>query len=71
MGWYKNVFSIQHPGAAGDFNFRMDSFEGVEMIDVQSHNPMFTVDALESLFLSWRAANKGKTNTLESSRDSN
>lgn len=67
--WFQNVFSLQHIGSADDFNFTNGEFEGDPLIEVQAHNPMFSIDALEALFESWRAeqvADKSVNHNLRS-----
>lgn len=50
MNWFKNVFSVNNPGAAGDFEFEEKEFEGEIFIDVLQQNPQFSIDALECIF---------------------
>lgn len=49
--WHKNVFLTQNSGMKDDFEFgRWKSDEGLEVIEVASCNPAFSLDALYELF---------------------
>jgi len=54
--WYKEVFSIEEPNLAGDFEFSVNEnveFDDIKkVIEVQALNPYFSLDALFELFKS-------------------
>lgn len=54
LEWFLGVFSKESPQLARGFAFRGAEFEGRQMLEVQAHDPLFTIDALESLWLQYK-----------------
>lgn len=48
--WFNEVFKLQNPNSANDFDIQRYFDAQEEMIEITQHNPMFSFDALQCLF---------------------
>jgi hypothetical protein len=55
LEWFANVFSKDSPQLAKGFTFRPMDYDGHALLEVQAHDALFTIDALESLWYQYKA----------------
>lgn len=65
LEWFLGVFSKESPQLARGFAFRSAEFEGHQLLEVQAHDPLFTIDALESLWLQYKLTSAKPVTTQE------